>query len=303
MSNTSATGGYLSPAPSNPYPGGLSFKQFLQTVFVGLSGLPPDLVRGKWQPNPPKNPDIDVNWLAIGLGVNKPDANAFVGVSPATKAVGYVKLLQNPTANVTVTINGVIITFVTGTPSGNQVQIGVDVETTTQSLWSFLSLSSDVNLVLATYFVYATQITLTSVATGTNGNSFTLATSSDVIGLSGSTLTGGGVNTNVFQRHEDLEVQCSFYGPDADDIASSVRDGFQLGQNREALGLANMGFVGTSSARRVPDLVNERWIDRFEMSVFLRRERLRVYPILTFTSVSGVIVNDVGVRPLNFSST
>lgn len=184
MSNNSASGGYLTPAPQAPLPGGLTFKQFLQTVFVGISGLDGTLVRPKWQPNPPKQPDIDVNWLAIALVVNKGDANAY------------------------------------------------------------------------------------------------------------SELNADGVNTT--QRHEDLEVQCSFYGPDSDEVSSLVRDGFQIQQNLEALRSANMGFVATNQGMHVPDLVNERWIDRFEMSVFLRRQILRTYPILSMVSASGKVHTVVG---------
>lgn len=303
MSNTSATGGYLVPSPSNPYPGGITFKQFLQTVFVGLSGLSTEFVRGKWQKNPPKQPDVDTNWIAIGLEVNKPDANGYFAVVPQVQAVGYVKLLSNPISGDTLTLNGTVVTFVTVTPTGDQVLIGSDVNETSTNLATFLSDSDDVNLVLATYSVYNSQITVNAKAFGPSGNAFTLVTSTQAILLSGATLLGGAFNSNTFSRHEDLEIHCSFYGPDSDDISSIVRDGFELGQNREALKLANMAFVGTNEARRVPDLVNERWIDRFEMSVFLRRQRLRTYPILTFTSVSGVVVNDVGANPVNFSTT
>lgn len=185
--NNSSTGGYLVPSSTASLPGGLTFKQFLQTVFVGISGLDGTLVRPKWQKNPPKEPDVDVNWMAIAMVVNKGDANAYVGL---------------------------------------------DV----------------------------------------NGN-------------------------NTTQRHEDLEIQCSFYGPDADDISSLVRDGFQIQQNLEALRAANMGFVATNQGMQVPDLVNERWRGRIEMSVFLRREILRVYPILTMVSASGKIHSVVGNEP------
>jgi hypothetical protein len=178
--NTSATGGYILPSPQAPLPGGLTFKQFLQQVFVGISGLDGDHVRPKWQRNPPKPPsDIDENWLAIAIVSNTPDANAFVG----------------------------------------QDELG-------------------------------------------NG---------------------------LTQRHEELEMQCSFYGVLADDLASLVRDGFQVPSNLEGLRSANMGYVGVSQAMRVPDLVNEQWRDRIEVSVFLRREIMRVYPILTFITAGGTI--------------
>ncbi len=192
MSNTSATGGYLSSAPEAPLPGDLTFDQFLQTVFAGISGLDGTLVRQKWQIDPPKQPDITVNWLAIGL--NEDDADTFA----------YNSIAQSP-----------------------------------------------------------------SIA-------------------------------NVFQRMESLSVQCSFYGPDALDIGRATRDGFQIGQNREALQSAKMDFVATSKLVRAPDLVNERWVNRWEMTVSLRREVLRVYPILTFLSVSGTlkVLQSSGVRTL-----
>ena len=70
---------------------------------------------------------------------------------------------------------------------------------------------------------------------------------------------------------------------------SVFRDGFQIQQNLEALRLANMGFNGISPAIRGPDLLNQRWVDRWEMTLTLVRTVQRVYPILLFASVAGTI--------------
>lgn len=193
--NTSASGGYLDPSPSSPFPGNLTFEQFLQTVFVGVSELPGDLVRPKWQINPPKQPDIYVNWLAIGL--SEEDADTFAYNSTDTS------------------------------------------------------------------------------------------------------------NNNVFMRMEAITVQCSFFGPDALKYGRLVRDGFQIGQNREALQSAKMDFVSTSKMVRAPDLVNERWVDRWEMSVYLRAEALRTYPILIFLSANGNLysLGNSGVTTLPITVT
>lgn len=178
--NTSQTGGYLLPKKESVSPfGELNFDEFLQTVFVGVSGLSGDLVRPKWQINPPKQPDITVNWLAIGLLEDDSDTNAFVGIQP-------------------------------------------DAST-------------------------------------------------------------------VLMRMEALTVQCSFYGPDSYEQCKITRDGFQIRQNLDALQRANMNFVNTDRMVRAPDVVNERWCDRWEMNVHLRREILRTYPILTFLSGNGVV--------------
>lgn len=185
--NTSASGGYLLPTSPPPFPGNLTFQQFLQTIFVGISGLPPNLVRPSWQRNPPKQPDGDTNWLAIAQVRNKPDANAFLGLD-------------------------------------------------------------------------------------TNNNNITI-------------------------RHEEIEIKCTSYGPDCEFNSALLRDGFQLSQNREAMKSVGVNFKETTEAMRVPDLVNEVWIDRYEMSVILRRQILRTYPILTFLSVEGTIEAVIGGGP------
>jgi len=290
MSNTSASGGYLLPTPLFPsLPGNLTLKQFLQTVFVGISGLPGELVRPRWQPNPPKQPDLFVNWLAIGLTQSRPDAYAYVGPSLGQNAFGSVTMRCNPLAGDTLTVNGTAVTFVASSPSGNQVLINSDPLVTLSNLNSFLVASSDTNLKALTYSLFYQTITMTAVVLGSAGNSITLASTGIQLVLSGPTLAYGTDSNNATQRHEDLEIQCAFYGPSSDDYAGVVRDGFQIPQNLEALRSANMGFVSTSQTTHVPDLVNERWIDRYEMSVFLRREVMRNYPILSFASASGTI--------------
>ena len=169
---------YVLPLPQNPPPH-LSLKQFLQTVIVGVSGFPGPLVRPKWQPEPPQQPDLPQNWIAMGIASSRPDAQAYVGLNDT-----------------------------------NQV---------------------------------------------------------------------------VTQRHETIELALSIYGPECEETYGLLRDGFQLPQNRIALFQANMGFVEITESRHIPDLVNQRWIDRVECSVFLRREVQRTYPILTFVSASGII--------------
>lgn len=66
MSNTSATGGYLAPSSIAPlYDDALT--DALHAMVVGITGLPGQLVRPRWQPVPPKMPEPSVDWCAIGV--------------------------------------------------------------------------------------------------------------------------------------------------------------------------------------------------------------------------------------------
>lgn len=105
-------------------------------------------------------------------------------------------------------------------------------------------------------------------------------------------MDANGVTTS--QRQEAIEVGLSLYGPDWPDIAGLIVDGFQITQNLEALRSVNMGFVETTPPRQVPDLVNERWVPRGEMSVILRRQITRTYPIVSIVSASGSVNTVLG---------
>lgn len=299
MTNTSATGGYLQPVPQFPtLVGNLSFTQFLQTVFVGMSGLPADLVRPDWQPNPPKQPDIFTNWLAIGLTVSRADDNAYTGTRAVTYAKGCIIVSCNPASGTTLTVNGVVITF------GTDVAIGLTTIATTANLYAFLVGSSSSAIQMGTYSInpyFSNMVQIQAAASGPSGNSFTLVSGTKAITLSGTTLAGGGTNVNVLQRMEDLEVTCSFYGPQAMEYSAETRDSFQVTQNLESLGLVNMGFVSARDSIHMPELVNERWVDRYTMSVYLRREILRSYPVLSFVSASGIIHSVVEGGPKNIA--
>jgi hypothetical protein len=96
-------------------------------------------------------------------------------------------------------------------------------------------------------------------------------------------------NIDQLTRMEKLEIQIAYYGPNSLENISVLRDGFQIQQNLEAMRAAGMGFNGLTQAIRGPDLLNERWVNRWEMTLTLVRQVLRVYPVLSFASAAGSI--------------
>jgi len=71
MPNDSTTGGFLAPSSTGSDLNDDALQDFLQTVVVGITGLPGNLVRPRWQAEPPNVPDVGVNWAAIGPGARE----------------------------------------------------------------------------------------------------------------------------------------------------------------------------------------------------------------------------------------
>lgn len=102
------------------------------------------------------------------------------------------------------------------------------------------------------------------------------------------------LNTGTeLQRHEEMDLLCSFYDlgstGQADAMCALLRDGFQIAQNREPLFRNGMGLVHTDDAVAVPSLLKMRWLYRVDMNVKLRRVILRNYPVLTILSEVGTL--------------
>lgn len=68
----SATGGFLAPTTSPTEDAALA--DLLQAWVVGMTGLPATMVRPRWQPIQPVQPEITENWCAIGVLSETPDA-------------------------------------------------------------------------------------------------------------------------------------------------------------------------------------------------------------------------------------
>jgi hypothetical protein len=113
----------------------------------------------------------------------------------AEQATGAITFTGIPVAGTdTITVNGVSIAFVSGTPTGNQVKVGASAAATALALQAFLSASANTSINIASYAIDSSnsaKVDVTFIVPGPGGDTFTLAKSSSVISLSAATLTGG----------------------------------------------------------------------------------------------------------------
>jgi hypothetical protein len=97
--------------------------------------------------------------------------------------------------------------------------------------------------------------------------------------------TGG----TLMRRHEECDILCIFYGPNCQSYANRLADGLYVAQNRDAMSSVGMGLIGFSDVVHVPELINERWFDRADVTWSIRREIVREYPVLHFLGAYGEI--------------
>jgi hypothetical protein len=86
VTNNSASGGYLQPAASPAPLEGLQLLQFLQQWMVGITGLPGDMVRPRWQPEPPDIPQAGNAWVALGVSTRPNDEYPYNDWNPVANA-------------------------------------------------------------------------------------------------------------------------------------------------------------------------------------------------------------------------
>lgn len=85
MANNSTTAGFLSPVSSDLYDDALD--NIFQAAVVGITQIPGALVRPRWQPEPPNQPDFTVNWCAFGIVRREADVMSYESASSASVTV------------------------------------------------------------------------------------------------------------------------------------------------------------------------------------------------------------------------
>lgn len=78
MPNNSGTVGYLAPTSALPLFGD-ALNDVFQGVLQGVTGVPGNLIRPRWQPDPPNQPDFGVDWIAFGITLTRDDVFPYSG--------------------------------------------------------------------------------------------------------------------------------------------------------------------------------------------------------------------------------
>lgn len=114
-------------------------------------------------------------------------------VSAGVAATGDITFSANPSAGHTITINGVLWTFVASGATGTQTNIGANLNATLTQLVTDLNASANASITPATYSNGAgTKLNIVHDTLSAVGNSFTLASGNANAVVSGATLSGGG---------------------------------------------------------------------------------------------------------------
>ena len=114
------------------------------------------------------------------------------------QATGTITFTGNPANSDTITLAGVVVTFVTGTPSGSQVKIGASQAATMANLIAFINANGSANNLIGlvnAVLTSANVITITSIYPGLVGNLITTAKSCANISAITSPLAGGALTT------------------------------------------------------------------------------------------------------------
>lgn len=163
----------------------------------------PDVINNTGSPVVPVDTRYFGHWLKLNFG---PPATA-----GATHALGSIKFTANPVDTSTITLAGVVWTFVAALTTGNQVLIGANLGLTMTALATALNGSAVSAIAAATYSITGGNTLNISVdAEGTGGNAYTLVAGGTTTGTVSAATCTGGLNSHTFTSGADaLPSMCA----------------------------------------------------------------------------------------------
>ena len=104
--------------------------------------------------------------------------------------------------------------------------------------------------------------------------------------------------------NELFDVVVTFYGPDCMGYAATLRDGLQIPQNSDQLTAVDMAVLGSEDIVYIPELINDRWFERADITINMNRNLSRTYDILPLLGATGTMYfNDVATEDFNAGET
>lgn len=106
-----------------------------------------------------------------------------------------------------------------------------------------------------------------------------------------------GLGTDNVMLTEELTIALSYYGPNAMSNALAFRINVKVGQNRDVLTAAGMGYISATDATNAPTLTKSLWVRRVDLELRLRRNVTRAFQVRSLLSANGAVNNELYTTP------
>ncbi|EPA3167016.1 hypothetical protein ACQ26G_004186 [Yersinia enterocolitica] len=103
---------------------------------------------------------------------------------------------------------------------------------------------------------------------------------------------GAGDDTEAQWLHEVITVICCFYGPEGARTATLFRSGLYVPQNNAELNHLGLTFKECGRLLSAPELINNQWQRRYDLTVSLCRKTVREYAIKSLLDVPTKFFGD-----------
>jgi hypothetical protein len=99
-----------------------------------------------------------------------------------------------------------------------------------------------------------------------------------------------GEGQDRLSRHIESTITVTFFGPKGAANAGLLRDGLFVAQNTAMLRAASMGVIEINQFTLSPELFrNNRWYNRVDIVLRIRREQVRFYPVRNIVQAEGTV--------------
>jgi hypothetical protein len=90
---------------------------------------------------------------------------------------------------------------------------------------------------------------------------------------------------------ENIQALFCFYGPGGSAMATRFRDGMFIEQNSDTFRrISGLSLVDAGEIRNLPELINNQWVRRYDLTVTLSRKNTRTYNVKSVVDPNVTIV-------------